>query len=313
MSDHPPITVGVVAGEADYAAVEWATYEAAVRGAPLLIVTVIEDLEPTMRAWHLPSEYVHEVARTAQGVVTEASVVARVIANQAGVRDLEISSKVLRGSVRDKLIAQSIDAAMMVFGARPSNGLRPDPITSALAMHAHCPVVLVPTRAASQTPPHHVVVGLDGSPASMEAVAAAFDEADRRGAPLLAVHSWQENKMHSAFGDVNDPRSIDLQEAENAVVAEQLAGWSQDYPDVAVTYRSVHGDPVDVLTRLSRDAELLVVGSRGLGGFTGMLLGSTSQRLMHDLPCPTLIARHRVNDAPSLFDRFTRSAPASRS
>ncbi len=118
--------------------------------------------------------------------------------------------------------------------------------------------------------------------------------------------------MHSAFGDTKDPRSINAQEAENAVVAEQLAGWRQDYPDVAVTYRTVHGDPVDVLTRLSRDAELLVVGSRGLGGFTGMLLGSTSQRLMHDLPCPTLIARHREHPDQTLFQRFTRAAPARR-
>lgn len=312
MSDNPPITVGVVAGEADYAAVEWATYEAAVRGAPLLIVTVIEDLETTMRAWRLPAEYVHDVARTAQGVVTEASVVARVIANQAGVRDLEIGGKVIRGATRDKLIAQSSDAAMMVFGARSKHGLRPDPIASALAMHARCPVVLVPTTRSTETPAHRIVVGVDGSPASAEAVAAAFDEADRRDAPLLAVHSWKENKVHSAFGDPDDSRLIDLQEAENALIAEQLAGWRQDYPDVDVTYRSMHGDPADVLAQVSREAELLVVGSRGLGGFTGMLLGSTSQQLMHDPPCPTLIARHRERGGQTLFHRFTRAVPATR-
>ncbi|ORM36777.1 hypothetical protein BFL43_06120 [Williamsia sp. 1135] len=312
MSENLPITVGVVAGDEDYPAVEWATYEAAVRGAPLQIVTVIEDLEPTMSAWRLPAEYCHDVARTAQGVVTEASVVARIIADQAGVRDLDIASQVLKGGVRDKLIAQSADSAMMVFGAHTSSGLRHDPISSALATHARCPVVLVPVAGGATTPQHHIVVGVDGSPASLEAVAAAFDEADRRGAPLMAIHAWQENQLHSAFVDAGDSRSIDLQNAETAVLTEQLAGWRQDYPDVAVSFQSAHGDPVEVLTQFSRDAELLVVGSRGLGGFTGMLLGSTSQRLMHELPCPTLIARHRPDNERALLHRFPRRAFATK-
>lgn len=78
-------------------------------------------------------------------------------------------------------------------------------------------------------------------------------------------------------------------DAEELVVSEMMVGWAERYPDVVVRTEVLRGDPVPVLRETARSAQLLVVGSRGRGGFVGLLLGGVSSRLLHGSPCPVLV------------------------
>jgi nucleotide-binding universal stress UspA family protein len=78
---------------------------------------------------------------------------------------------------------------------------------------------------------------------------------------------------------------------EREILAERLAGWQEKYPDVTVRRMVAGGKPATLLLKETGDAQLLVVGSRGRDGFAGMLLGSTSQALIHHAPCPLLVIR----------------------
>jgi nucleotide-binding universal stress UspA family protein len=137
-----------------------------------------------------------------------------------------------------------------------------------------------------------VVVGVDGSALSANAIAYAFEEASSRGVGLTAVHAWWldyvEGASASAIWTVDWEN---MAQEENALVAESLAGWQEKYPDVAIARHSLHGHPVEALVRQSENACLVVVGSRGRGGFRGLLLGSVSQGVVHRARCPVAIVR----------------------
>jgi nucleotide-binding universal stress UspA family protein len=82
-----------------------------------------------------------------------------------------------------------------------------------------------------------------------------------------------------------------VEDTETGRLAERLAGWQEKYPDVTVRRIVTRDRPVRCLLEHSADAQLLVVGSRGHGQFSGMLLGSTSRALIYHAPCPLLVAR----------------------
>jgi len=194
------------------------------------------------------------------------------------------------------LIDRSKGARMVVLGSRGlgefTGGLLGS-VTSALAHHAHAPVVVVrewprPADPAAQGP---VVVGVDGSANSEPAVAAAFAEASLRGADLIAVHAWSDVTLSTLTAHNQGLPWASIEAAEGAVMAEALAGWQEQYPDVQVSKVVVEDRPVRNLLSYTETAQLLVVGSRGRGGFASMLLGSTSTALLHVAECPLLIVR----------------------
>src|SRR2546421_4838050 len=127
-----------------------------------------------------------------------------------------------------------------------------------------------------------VVVGVDGSPESAAALGFAFDEASARGLPLVAVYAWRALPSEN-LGPVT-MRHYDPDEAAQEaarLLAEQLAGWPAKYPDVSLERQAVLSfNPAETLVDASRTASLVVVGSRGRGGFAGLLLGSVSRALV---------------------------------
>jgi nucleotide-binding universal stress UspA family protein len=139
-----------------------------------------------------------------------------------------------------------------------------------------------------------VLVGLDGSDESDAALAFALEEASMRGVGVLAVHSWDDeplgvfSKIMSA--DV-DAEAIDQEESR--LLAQQVAGHADRYPDVVLRQEIKRGKPSRVLLKAAIHYRpcLLVVGSRGRGGFAGLLLGSTSQELIAYAPCPVAVVR----------------------
>jgi nucleotide-binding universal stress UspA family protein len=136
-----------------------------------------------------------------------------------------------------------------------------------------------------------IVVGVDGSEQSKTAFRWALEEARLRGATVQAVYAWAI-RFAGGMGVVVPQPTVE-EEAEqgermlDAVIAEVGAG------DVDVERVAVEGGPARVLVETARGADLLVVGSRGHGGFAGLLLGSVSQQCATHAPCPVVIVRSR--------------------
>ncbi len=189
------------------------------------------------------------------------------------------------------LIEASETAALVVVGSRGRGeiaGLMLGSVSNAVAAHARGPVVVVPkTVPADTTGP--IVVGVDAGDDGRVALRFAMERADEVGAPVTVVHAWgamrswtQSEARHAELAAAVEKSSLELLDH---VVAEVSA----EHPDVQVTKVSRHGSPSGTLVELSRDARLVVVGSRGRGGFRGLLLGSTSRGVLHGSHAPVAI------------------------
>ena len=142
-----------------------------------------------------------------------------------------------------------------------------------------------------------IVVGVDHSPGAKAALMFANDEARLRGATIRAVHAWQYGYIGYSGPEGSVPSvGADIDQLRNAAVAALEASVREALPDteVEIKLEAIQGAPAGVLVAASRDADLLVVGSRGHGGFVGLLLGSVSQQCAHHSECPVVI----VHPAP---------------
>ena len=134
-----------------------------------------------------------------------------------------------------------------------------------------------------------IVVGVDGSPSSMTALRWAILQAELTGCDVEAVTAWQLPSRYG-FAAVTD-RATDFEGDARKVLAGALNEVSSVEPDVLIRSSVAAGHPAEVLVRAARGADMLVVGSRGHGGFTGAVLGSVSQYCVHHAPCPVLVIR----------------------
>lgn len=289
------VVVGVDGASAMPQAVRWAAEEANRRGRPLRLVHATDELSLNYPHVMPTSEDLRGVLRVrGQRLLRTARDAAREAAP-----GIEPELVLGREGPAATLLEASRTATLLVLatpGLRPLGRFVAGSVSIALAAHASCPVALVRGHVAEDAPPTDgpVVVGIDGSPASEEAVAAAFEEASWRNAPLVAVHTWDDAFLATVFEETHwplDQSAID--EREREVLGERLAGWQEKYPDVAVERVVTRGRPASALLDLADGAQLIVVGSRGRGGFAGMLLGSTSQAVMSYALCPVLVARHQ--------------------
>ncbi|GAB1692655.1 hypothetical protein KRM28CT15_44580 [Krasilnikovia sp. M28-CT-15] len=173
-------------------------------------------------------------------------------------------------------------------------------VSQRLATHAPCPTVVVRGRDMALSGP--VVVGADGSADGDHVLEAAFAAAAARRAPLLAVHAYAMPLPVVGYG-APPPVQVDLDELQAAEEQELellLAPWRAKFPDVAVQTRVTGGGAARQLVGASHSAQLVVVGNRGLGVVTGVLLGSVSLQVLHHADCPVLVSRPV---APTLADR----------
>ena len=141
-----------------------------------------------------------------------------------------------------------------------------------------------------------LVVGVDGSKTASSAVRWAAKEAALRGAKLDLVTAWEVSAPSVGFGlglaEISDEMLKGLEQNAEEIVAT-AAGVARDAsPDIEIETRTVEGQPAEVLVEAARDADLLVVGSRGMGGFRELLLGSVGQQCAHHATCPVVIVRH---------------------
>ncbi|MEU6091414.1 universal stress protein [Streptomyces sp. NPDC047085] len=293
-SDRRPIVVGVETDPAGRTALAWAADAAARRGVPLRPVRA--EGVPTRgdRDLKVPpswAEWNTELHRGGKQVVAEA--VDFVTARHP---EVEVDAVLAEGDPVWVLGEESHSATCVVLGAQRDTSRAHEVFGSAsvalsLMAHAHCPVVVVPeAEHVAQEPasgPGFYVVGVDGSEHSAAAVDVAFEEATLRGAELRALYVWQPGPLR-IFDD-----SAAQQECHR-VLSETVAGRQDRYPEVNLRLELVVGHPVQALTEASARALGLVVGTRGHGGFTGMLLGSVSQGVLRYAHCPVIAVPRRT-------------------
>ncbi|WP_214102768.1 universal stress protein [Acrocarpospora catenulata] len=274
------IVVGVDGLRAGVEAVEWAAQEAVLRDVPLLVASAVPAwcLEPGL---HEPYRGIATwMADGGKAALTEAVEAAR-----RAQPKVDVESALLGGDPRAALIQASREADLLVVGDSGLGALRGALIGSVaygVAGHAACDVVVVRKRQSPSRP--EIVVGVDGSAAQPAVLEFAFRAADLRGADLRAVLAWDwPDLMRTTVGSEPDN--------SRRALAEALAGWRETHPDVRVSTEIVQGRAADVLRQAAEGAELLVVGSRGHGLLTGMLLGSVSQSMLHRAPCPVAVVR----------------------
>ncbi|MBY0286243.1 MAG: universal stress protein [Mycobacteriaceae bacterium] len=284
------IIVGVDGSPASDVATEWAARDAALRNVPLTVVHILP--ATSIGPWvdmPISADYWSQCDRRADQIVDDAM---RVVAEAtSGAPSLATARRVVSGSAVPTLVDMSKDAEMVVVGRRGLGGVERlllGSVSSGLLHHAYCPVAVIhdeePVTDYSVGAP--VLVGIDGSPASEQATAIAFDEASRRGVELVAIHTWMNNADFPL-----DVRPEGVAEQADEELAQRLAGWGERYPDVVVRRVIGQDNPVHRLLKESERAQLLVVGSHGHGGFAGLLLGSVSSAVAQAARIPVIVAR----------------------
>jgi nucleotide-binding universal stress UspA family protein len=282
------IVVGIDGSALAAAGLRWAVREAQLRGASVEVVhawTVpLFALQPDAPA-RLPVIEPEQLEAAAQHELDAAVADARALAPA-----VDVTGAVIGGHAAEVLCEQAKGASLVVVGSRGHGGfagLVLGSVSSAVARHAPCPVAVVPVveRPAAGD---RIIVGVDGSPAATAAIRWAFDEARRRGVGVDVIHSWGiPGSMY--FGETAAVGPEHLEAAARAVLSETMAAVADEARGLDVVATVERGHPVDVLTARGASAALVVVGSRGHGGFTGLLLGSTSNGVVHHATCPTVI------------------------
>ncbi|SNT34259.1 universal stress protein [Actinacidiphila glaucinigra] len=265
------VVVGVDGSSSSDTAVAQAAREGQRRHAKLRVVHAFSWPVGPMYAPLDPSplnRMAHDAAQLARGVAP----------------GLEVTGTVVIGGAVSVLTAESRAADLVVVGSRGVGGFIGMLLGStavSLAAHAECPVMVV-REEPDRTGP--IVLGVDGSSHGEEAIEFAFAEAARRGSEIIAMHAWLPDYA---------PPGTGVESAER-LLALALAGRRERYPDVAVRQEVASGDTREVLIEASKTAQLMVVGARGRGGFTGLLLGSVSQVLLHHAHCPVAVVRGKA-------------------
>lgn len=284
----------------------WACSFASRHGLPLLVVRAW-DADPLSLLKPAPSSSkdLHSLGDFVQwkleGAVNDARLSAPVPA------DTRVRAE--QGRPSAVLAALSRGAALLVVGRSGAGRLRSllGSTSSAALRSAHCPVAVVPAGSGLKTT-GRVVVGYDGSAPARRALDWAADETASRAASLEVVLGWQMDDLHEAVAragrvEAGQVAPQEAYEAEaRAVVDDAVASVRERVPDATGTAvrRSASSALLQAAGRLDAAADLLVVGSRGLGGFGGLVLGSTSDQVSRHTACTVVVLR--AQDDPAEAD-----------
>ncbi|OJX93895.1 nucleotide-binding universal stress UspA family protein [Salana multivorans] len=294
------VAVGVDGSASSEVALEWALQEAARRGWGLDVICSYS--LPSFTAASLDGGYAAlddtAIRASAQAALDEAVA-------QVSDRGVEVTGRLETGDPAGALIDATSEAGLVVIGTRGGGGFTDrllGTVSTAVPAHAHCPVVVVPVKGrddAQRTPvtaPRRIVVGVDGSPSARIALAAAIEEAVLWDAELVVVGgvplATGSGVLPWLPANVDRAQLLADVEAGLKVVVEEVRAASGH--DLAITSRVLDGSGAALLIEFSTAVDLVVVGSRGRGGFAGMLLGSTSQSVLHHAACPVLVVPARI-------------------
>lgn len=315
---HGGVIVGVDGSEHGQCALSWAAREAERRRATLHLITAYS--VPIYAASGLDGGY----AAVDDSVIRQgAESVLKDALERIKDFDIDVDASVENGDASGVLLELGREADLLVVGSRGRGGFVGrllGSVSSALPAHASCPTVVVPMICAGRfgqdvTDKHlkaelaknplepvkpRVVVGADGSDQARVAVLEAAAQAQRLGVELQILCAVPQYSGSLAWV----PAAMDREAIFADIQAQLDAGvlWLKShFPELEITTRLVDGSPVEVLVDASRDSELVVVGTRGRGGFAGMLLGSTSDGVLHHAQGPVMVVPDRED--PRLADR----------
>ncbi len=282
------IVVGIDGSAHAAMAARWAAIEADLRGASLRLVYGYSLPVASYAGYSMAPDDLGHVMRV-EGEHLLSAVADEIRAQHP---TTEVDTRVVQGDAVLALRQESARARLTVVGSRGNGrmaGVLLGSVAMAIAAHGTAPVVVIPTEGPGWPRDGSVVVGVDGSATNEVAIRFAFEQAAVRGAELVAVHTWNHPRPSAMRDGLPDLAAMD--QAERNRLAQELTGWHEKFPDVAVRQRVMHGKATAVLLSVARTAQLLVVGSRGRGGFAGMVLGSTSQSLISHAMCPVVVVR----------------------
>ncbi|HCX84251.1 MAG TPA: universal stress protein [Micrococcales bacterium] len=300
MTHTPEVLVGVDGSRTSAQSLEWALQEAVRRSWSLRVLCSYS--LPSFTAASIDGGYA-ALDDTAIRDSAQAALDAAVA--QVSDRGVEVSADLETGDAAGALIAATSNAGLAVVGTRGGGGFTDrllGTVSSALPAHAHCPVVVVPHRTKDGgegdtpvRPPRKIVVGVDGSQSARVALQHAVAEATLWGAELTVVAAVPISQGSSILPWL--PSAVD----RGQILADVEAGLKVTVDEAArdagisVSMHAMDGTGAALLTEFSTAVDLVVVGSRGRGGFTGMLLGSTSQSVLHHASCPVLVVPVRLD------------------
>lgn len=296
MTREPVVLVGVDGSKSSLGALDWAVKAAEHLGWRVHIVCVYS--LPTFSATSIDGGYAvmddSQIQAGAQAVVNEA-------VERAGTT-VEVTSAIETGDPTSVLVELSKQCSLVVIGKHKGSGFADrllGAVSSALPPLAHCSTVVVPHRR-EETPPRmplkRIVVGVDNSDAARCALKRAIREAGIWNAELTAFSAVSIVQGAGAMAWVPTPIDHDellasVREGLNVTVDRALAECESS---IAVRRHALDGSAAALLTEFSTAVDLVVVGSRGRGGFTGLLLGSTSQTVMAHSDCPVMVVPSRT-------------------
>lgn len=187
------------------------------------------------------------------------------------------------------LLSAAKEADLIVVGSSGAGAISRmilGSVTSEVLASSPCPVVVAPSKVREAT--NRVVVGTDGSDHSASAVEWAAAEAKRRGSDLVIVHAWEPPHRQSV--DAKD-RHTSSYEVDAQLVLDGAVDTARGFGVASVEATLVDGGTAQSLLDLAESADLIVVGSRGRGGFRSMLFGSVAHAIAAHSPCPAVIVR----------------------
>lgn len=296
------IIVGVDGSDSSMNAVAWAAEAARRRGAALRIVCSYS--VPSFSTGSVDGGYLamdeSALRRGAEAVVNAAV--------EAAGEGVEVRSEVRAGDPTAVLAELSREVELVVIGRRRGGSWTArllGSVSSSLPAHAQCATVVVPYEPdrGPVVPIRRIVVGVDGSVQAARALKLAMSEAALHEAELDAVSGVAFAPGGSAFGWAPIAMDVDklLHDVEAGLGAAIKDAKEATGLDVKVDYHALGGNPAALLTEFSSVVDLIVLGTRGRGGFTGMLLGSTSQTIIQHSQCPVMIVQDLDKDGGHTF------------
>lgn len=285
------VVVGFDGSETSLLTAKWAAGEAELRGLGLTLVNAL--IPPTSGGTFGPGmavglDTLEDIRKAAQTSLDE---VAKTLPGP------DIQSIVQIGSPTGVLLEASETAALIVVGSRGRGGFKElllGSVSAQLVAHADCPVIVM--RHEADATKDRIVVGVDGSPASTEAVKFAFATAALHKWKLVAVHAWDVPSFDLVIMPGTPvPTNFDsISDSEVRLAAEVLAGFEAEYPDVEVEQVVKRGNAVKSLLEASPSAAMIVVGTRGHGQVMSSVLGSVSHGILHKSKVPVAIVGEGV-------------------
>jgi nucleotide-binding universal stress UspA family protein len=289
-ADQSAVVAGIDGSDTALGAARWAAEFATRHALPLTLLHAIPRID-----WHFArADPPADPERSAAG---DRVLAAAETAIRSTHPDLAIRTVAVKGAVAAALADASQSAHLLVVGTGAADHRALGGHAVKIAHRTHCPVVVWRPPVAKRTgKPLPVVVGIDESDDSTRALAEAFDIAARLHAPLTVVHMWELGAA-VGMGDLGGQGLMDwplldlLQSQQRQRMDELVEPFAGKYRNAHVTKVFQDVSPAKGLTELSREAQLVVVGSHGRGKLTDSILGSVSQNLIHHAECPVLVVR----------------------